>query len=439
MRILLRVIAIFAFPAICFSATFYVPQDYTKIQEAIDAALNGDMIIVKPGTYFENIDFKGKAVTVKSEQGPDATAIDGSWAGTVVSFCTEEGFDTVLEGFTLTNGSGSVVNTDPPELGGGGVLCIESSPTLLNNRITGNSVCPEEGSALGGGIYCDNASPSILYNLISKNGAFGSWYGQGRPANGGGIYCASSSPEIINNLISENCASGAEGSNGGGIYCTDSHPVITNNTITRNSAGGGIYCQDSTPCITNTILWNNFGELGFEGSMPIMTYCDVKGGTGQPWFGEGCIDSRPYFLAPLDDFHIVNFSPCRNAGTNDAPGLPDKDFEGDDRILEETVDIGADEFSTPQGASGTYYVPGDYSSIQEAIESAFPLDTIAVHPGSHFENINFLAKAVSVQSCDGPELTFLDGGMLGSVVTFTSMETEESKLKGFTITNGWPG
>ncbi|MHC4944911.1 MAG: right-handed parallel beta-helix repeat-containing protein, partial [Planctomycetota bacterium] len=150
-------------------------------------------------------------------------------------------------------------------------------------------------------------------------------------------------------------------------------------------------------------------------------------------------DSRPYFLAPLDDFHIVNFSPCRNAGTNDAPGLPDKDFDGDDRILEGTVDIGADEFSTPHGASGTYYVPGDYPSIQEAIDSAFPLDTIAVLPGTYFENINFLAKAVSVQSCDGPELTVMDGGMLGSVVTFANMETEESNLKGFTITNGWPG
>ena len=58
------------------AATIYVPDDYPTIQGAINAAVDFDTIIVRPGTYVENIDFAGKAITVKSEDGPDVTVID---------------------------------------------------------------------------------------------------------------------------------------------------------------------------------------------------------------------------------------------------------------------------------------------------------------------------------------------------------------------------
>jgi len=79
------------------AATLYVPDDYTTIQSAIDAAGGGTTILVRPGTYLENLDFKGKAITVRSELGPDVTSIDGGSPaspdeGSVVAFSSDRRF-----------------------------------------------------------------------------------------------------------------------------------------------------------------------------------------------------------------------------------------------------------------------------------------------------------------------------------------------------------
>ena len=96
--------AFLVFSLAAFSATIHVPGDQPTIQAGIDAAVNGDTVLVAPGTYVEYIDFKGKAITVTSELGPDVTVIDGNQAGRVVTFNSGEGLDSVLEGFTITNG-----------------------------------------------------------------------------------------------------------------------------------------------------------------------------------------------------------------------------------------------------------------------------------------------------------------------------------------------
>jgi len=195
----------------------------------------------------------------------------------------------------------------------------------------------------GGGIHCSESSPTITGNIITLNTA----------SIGGGINLYFSSPVIANNTITRNTAYG-----GGGIYCDSaSPPIVTNNTITSNGAvmGGGIYCDGTSPLITNTILWNNDGFPGsqiyvYHGD-PVITCCVVKGG----WPGTGNIDDDPLFLDPAsDDYHIPFDSPCRSAGDRNAPGLPDRDFEGDPRTgLFALPDIGADEFHTHFYVKGT--------------------------------------------------------------------------------------
>ena len=125
------------------------------LQHEIDASADGDTIWVEPGTYFGNFDFRGKAVVVKSEEGPKETVLDATWWGSVVTFNSGEDTTSVLDGFTLTHGigTGPYFNRD-----GGGIYCVDSSPNIINNIITGNrtSTGVSVESNDGGGIYIRN-------------------------------------------------------------------------------------------------------------------------------------------------------------------------------------------------------------------------------------------------------------------------------------------
>ena len=97
----------------------HVPGDYPTIQEAIDAAMDGDEVEVHPGTYNETINFLGKAISVYSTDGPDVTIIDAQQTGTVVTCDSAEGSDSVLEGSRSpaampTTAAGCATSTAPP-------------------------------------------------------------------------------------------------------------------------------------------------------------------------------------------------------------------------------------------------------------------------------------------------------------------------------------
>ena len=142
---------------------------------APESSNNGDSIIVSPGQYFENIDFIGKEITVTSlyEINNDSTIIgltiiDASENGSVATFKNNETNNSVLQGFTLQNGTGN--SEDPDGNGsfytyGGGIYCEESSPTIKNCKIENNSA--NQGG--GGGVFCYNASPEIYNSIISNN------------------------------------------------------------------------------------------------------------------------------------------------------------------------------------------------------------------------------------------------------------------------------
>jgi hypothetical protein len=84
----------------------HVPADQPAIQAAINAAANGDTVLVAPGTYNEQINFLGKTIVVRSQGGNKVTTIDGaSVAGPVVRFVSGETLKSVLQGFTIQNGT----------------------------------------------------------------------------------------------------------------------------------------------------------------------------------------------------------------------------------------------------------------------------------------------------------------------------------------------
>jgi outer membrane protein assembly factor BamB len=312
----------------------HVPEDYATIQEAIGAAEDFDTVSVGPGTYTENIDFLGKAITVESSGGASATVIDGNHTGSdpVVSFQNGEGLNAVLKGFTLTNGYASA---------GGGIYCNGASPTIKNNLILFN-----EASNDGGGIYVIHAVP-----LISNNRMEGC-----EATEGAGIHLQESDATIINNVLIDNLAH----VNGGGICCIDCSPTLTNNTLYGNDAmvlGGGILCDSTShPNLTNTILWHNSAPTDPQISGdPTVVSCNVEGG----WTGTGNIDEDPLFVnAGGGDLLITWLSPCVNRGANQE--APPQDMDGDSRPCMGTVDMGMDEFIDTHSLSANTF------SISEA-------------------------------------------------------------------------
>ena len=103
--VLLLIISIMLHATYSFAAQRLVPSTYQTIQAAIDAAVaEEDEVVVSNGTYNENINFLGKAITVRSVNGAALTTIDGGGSGTLVTFSNGEGLDSVLDGFTVSNG-----------------------------------------------------------------------------------------------------------------------------------------------------------------------------------------------------------------------------------------------------------------------------------------------------------------------------------------------
>jgi hypothetical protein len=199
---------------ICGSAvasTIKVPADQPTIQDGINAAVNGDTVLVAPGTYNENINFNGKAIVLRSSGGPKVTIIDGGSLGAVVTFSTGETNGSVLSGFTLQNGSGS------------GVYMNFASPVVKNNTIANNK------ADWGAGMYIGGASTAqVIRNTFIGNVA---------SAGGGAIgLFAAGSVRIENNRITKNNG----GSQGGAFWIVnEADEIIVQNVMYEDVASSG--------------------------------------------------------------------------------------------------------------------------------------------------------------------------------------------------------
>ncbi len=235
----------FAFVSIALHAqtTRNVPAQYPTVQSAINACVNGDNVLVAPGTYSGNLNFLGKAITVHSAQGSAVTTLQGLGSIRVVTFSANEGPNSVLDGFTVTGGVG-------------GIACLNASPTITNCRVTGN-IAPTLGpygngqgptqTGAGGGIYCQattaNSSPTLSNCVVENNVAI----------IGGGVYMEASgtgtslpfvSGCTLRNNLAYPSAYGYVSGSGGGAYINGASATFSNCTITDNisaqNGGGGV-------------------------------------------------------------------------------------------------------------------------------------------------------------------------------------------------------
>jgi hypothetical protein len=275
--------------------TIRVPEDAPSIQEGIDRAMNGDTVLVSPGTYQETINMKGKGILLTSgDNGPDSTIIRGEGENPVITLESGEDTTTVIEGFTITGGSQGIciiksggmirrnkIYENYGNFRGGGIggFQYEDQKQLV---VVENEICYNI-AAFGGGIYCYPENAWIIGNSIYRNDAFLSgggiyaYYGffiiteneiydnSASSYDGGGIDIIGSSFIIYSNIISNNSVSWL----GGGIHVDlASLGNITNNSIEKNtcdSAGGGIHIggySENVTIINNQIRYNTGGDGG---------------------------------------------------------------------------------------------------------------------------------------------------------------------------------
>jgi parallel beta-helix repeat protein len=239
-----------SFPA--HAGEIVVPDDHPTIQAAIDAAVDGDVIRVKAGTYFEHIDFLGKSIVVESVDGPAVTTIDANGSGSVTTFVNGEQPSTVLRGFTLTRGNGL----------GSAVNCMGASPTLEGNRITLNYAravwCEVSDAVIRDNEITDNVDEGIFLrfsNAIVENNVIS--------GNDVGLYMRESTALVVGNVIADNL-----GGWGGGIYITEtSTPLVANNVIQGNNAtvGGGLaILNGSDVLLVDNTIEGNFSTVGSQ-------------------------------------------------------------------------------------------------------------------------------------------------------------------------------
>ena len=243
------------------------------IQVRIDRAVEGDTVLVPPGTYFENIDFLGKAIVLKSEAGPESTIIDGSSElNSVITFqgCTDT--TSVLSGFTVTHGTGTFRDF---ERLGGGILALYSSCKLLDCIIEENLAGLTPSCGRGGGIYINNYSGAgrfVMKNCIMRNNQ--------ASTSAGGVFACSVSGYIANCKITKNMATGDYcfstygGGCAAGIYlaCSDSF-IVKNNLFSNNISarpsgeystpiGGGMVSSFGSHIIRENLFIGNASSRG---------------------------------------------------------------------------------------------------------------------------------------------------------------------------------
>ena len=276
--------------------------DFENIQAAVDAASDGDEIVVMPGIYIsttsEVVNPNGKELWIHSSQGAKVTVIDGQLERRGLVCISSETNKTIIEGFTVTNCDYSGPDGND---GGGGMYNAGSSPTLTNCSFTGNHARHH-----GGGMFNNNSSPTLTNCIFENNSPSDNNHDPTR--TGGGMLNKNGSNPTLANCTFEN--NGALG-RGGGMSNYSSSPTLENCTFENNSAfleGGGMYNYNSSPTLTDTVVcgntpdqiygdWTDNGGNWVEDECPIDCPADIN--------GDGYVDVSD-LLAIIDQWGLTN-------------------------------------------------------------------------------------------------------------------------------------
>ena len=369
--------------------------DFDNIQDAVNAASDGDEIIVAPGTYTSKNDV---VVNIDNKEiwlhgiDPDYTFVDGESVRKGFLCTGEKTGKTVIENLTITNcytsqwGAGmrnfsdltlancifSNNSCEGSSNWGGGGMYSQGSPTLSNCTFINNM-----SGRLGGGMhhYANSAGygASITNCLFLNNTSISS---------GGGMYLSGQNVTALSNCTFE----GNEGISCGGFWCDENTSVtLTNCTVANNIANeysGGGFCSSGDVTLIDTIVCEN---------VPNQIWGHWHDGGG------ACVASS-----------------CQD---QDGDGLPDK-----------CGGVG----------DGVHHVPSEYPTIQDAIDIAGTGDEIIIAPGTYTGDgdavFNTRGKQVWIHSSGGPDVTIIDGEETRVGILCITGESNTTIIEGLTIT-----
>ncbi|MHC4499142.1 MAG: right-handed parallel beta-helix repeat-containing protein, partial [Planctomycetota bacterium] len=416
--------------------TFWVPTEFASIQSAINLAINGDTVVLEPGTYSQRINLAGKNLTVRSTDPDDphvvaATIIDGGGSGSIATLSGGEGKSCILDGLTLTNGNYAIYcEASAPTIrncivfhnAGSGIHCLDGGPTITRCVITDNGEdglnfdqssptlahCMIGGNA-GLGLRCRNSNPVVAQCNITANGAAGIGLWSEHSDNSAtilncavvgnaaqGIYSYQSRLALVNCLIVGNVAEGICASGSGMLNAT-------NCSILAN-AGEGIEAEESRTMINNCIIRDNWqGQIVERYGLIRVGYSDIQGG----WPGPANMDADPCFVkagywgdindvnVPVEpddpnavwvdgDHQLRPDSPCVDRGDSTTLPSDDHDLDGDGNTAEPIpFDLDDNDRMVDGDDDGNTVVDmGAYEYFVPPIEVTMRITPHAFNPGS---------------------------------------------------------
>jgi hypothetical protein len=242
--------------------TINVPGDQPTIQAGIDAAVNGDDVVVAPGTYAENINLNGKAITLRSTDPADllvvyATIINGGGVDTTIRCISGETSATVIDGLLITNPLPNSLSQ------GGGMRIISSSPTVRRCVFFQSTA----GAGHGGGVYSASASPSFedctfleceaagnggaMWNMQSTPSVHDGVFRNNQAGFGGAVFSQISPVTYTDCQFDDNAATALKVGNGGALYHIENSPgTFVDCAFRRNDAvdaGGAVFSVGGSP------------------------------------------------------------------------------------------------------------------------------------------------------------------------------------------------